>query len=120
MSIQNYYHFSEDGKECNIKRYDTPVPWLNLLSNDRFVAWISHSGNIIESCLINNQKNRLTNPKSGYIYIKDTDSGEHFMSNSHSKILNRLLNILKNLKNNYLGLRGGGSQNKRKPLDIQS
>ena len=77
----SYYDFSEDGKECIIKRYDTPVPWMNLLSNDRFVAWVSHNGNIIESCLINNRMNRLTNPKSGYVYVRDSDTGEYFMLN---------------------------------------
>jgi len=85
MSVQNYYHFSKDGKECIIKRHDTPVPWLNLLSNDRFVAWVSHEGNIVESCVINNRKNRLTNPNSGYIYIRDTDTSEYFMLNKPKK-----------------------------------
>ena len=77
----SYYKFSEDGKECIIKRYDTPVGWLNLLGNDRFVAWANHNGNVPESCLLDNKKNRLTNPKSGYFYIRDAETGEYFMLN---------------------------------------
>ncbi len=76
-----YFEFSPDGRECLIKRYDTPVPWLNLLSNNRLVAWVAHDGNIVESCLINNTGNRLTNPRSGYVYIRDRDSGEYFLLN---------------------------------------
>lgn len=80
-SGNEYFEFSPDGRECLIKRYDTPVPWLNLLSNGRFVAWAAHDGNIVESCLIDNASNRLTNPESGYIYIRDRDRGEHFLLN---------------------------------------
>jgi cellobiose phosphorylase len=76
-----YYEFSPEGRECLIKRYDTPVPWLNLLSNGRLVAWAAHDGNIVESCLIDNKNNRLTNPQSGYVYIRDAESGEHFLLN---------------------------------------
>lgn len=77
----SYYNFSEDGKECIIKRYDTPVPWMNRLGNDRLVAWVSHNGNIVESCLLHNKDNRLTNPKSGYVYIRDASTGDYFMLN---------------------------------------
>jgi len=52
-----------------------------LLSNGRFVAWAAHDGNVVESCLIDNANNRLTNPHSGYLYIRDGDSGKHFMLN---------------------------------------
>jgi cellobiose phosphorylase len=80
-AANEYFEFSPEGTECSIKRYDTPVPWLNLLSNGRFVAWTAHDGNIVESCLINNESNRLTNPRSGYIYIRDSETGEHFLLN---------------------------------------
>lgn len=78
VPVQDYYEFSEDGKQCIIKRHDTPYAWLNLLSNDRFVAWVTHDGRIVESCLTDNQRNRLTNPDSGHVYILDHDSGEVF------------------------------------------
>lgn len=77
----NYFEFSRDGTECLVKRYDTPVRWLNLLSNGRLVAWAAHDGTIVESCFINNAVNRMTNPQSGYIYIRDAHSGKHFMLN---------------------------------------
>ena len=77
----DYFEFSGDGRECLIKRYDTPVGWLNLLSNGRLVAWAAHDGVIVESCLIDNANNRLTNPQSGYIYIRDAESGNHFVLN---------------------------------------
>jgi cellobiose phosphorylase len=77
----DYFEFSQDGTECLIKRYDTPVQWLNLLNNGRLVAWVAHDGTVVESCLIDNKDNRLTNPQSGYIYIRDTESGDYFMLN---------------------------------------
>ncbi len=80
-SENDYFEFSPDGTECLIKKYDVPVPWLNLLSNGRFLAWAAHDGTIVESCLINNLTNRLTNPQSGYIYIRDAETGNHFVLN---------------------------------------
>ena len=80
-SENDYFEFSSDGTECLIKKYDVPVPWLNLLSNGRFLAWAAHDGTIVESCLISNLTNRLTNPQSGYIYIRDAETGNHFVLN---------------------------------------
>jgi cellobiose phosphorylase len=80
-SENDYFEFSSDGTECLIKRYDLPVPWLNLLSNGRFVAWAAHDGTIVESCLIDNLNNRLTNPLSGYIYIRDAETANQFVLN---------------------------------------
>lgn len=77
----DYFEFSSDGAECFIKRYDVPVPWLNLLSNGRFVACAAHDGTIVESCLIDNRNNRLTNPQSGYIYIRDAETANFFVLN---------------------------------------
>jgi cellobiose phosphorylase len=77
-----YYGFSSDSKECLIHRHDTPVPWMNLLGNDRFVAWVCHNGNIVESCLINNESNRLTNHQSGYLYVRDADKGDSVIRES--------------------------------------
>lgn len=76
-----YYEFSPDGKECRILRYDLPVAWMNILGNDRFTAWITHDGNILESCLIHNKINRLTNPVSGFFYVKDADTQKYFLVN---------------------------------------
>jgi len=54
---------------------------MNLLGNDRLVAWVCHNGNIVESCLINNESNRLTNHQSGYLYVRDADKGDYFLLN---------------------------------------
>ena len=80
-SQMTIFEFTPEGTECRIKRYDTPVPWLNLLSNGRFVAWAAHDGTIVESCLIDNKDNRLTNPQSGYLYIRDSETAEYFLVN---------------------------------------
>jgi cellobiose phosphorylase len=80
-AANDYFEFSPDGTECLIKKYDTPVGWLNLLCNGRLVAWAAHDGTIVESCLIDNANNRLTNPQSGYIYVRDADSGKHIVLN---------------------------------------
>ena len=78
----DYYEFSEDGKECIIKRYDTPVPWLNFLNNDLFQTWITNTGNF-EAFMLDRRINALTNPEesSGYVYIRDRDDGQYFMIN---------------------------------------
>ncbi len=81
LADSEYFEYSPDGKECLIKRYDTPVPWMNLLGNGRMVAWTAHDGNVLESCLIDNNSNRLTNPRSGYLYLRDAESGEFFLLN---------------------------------------
>src|SRR6202030_119781 len=44
-------------------------------------AWAAHDGVIVESCLIDNANNRLTNPQSGYIYVRDAEIGSHFVLN---------------------------------------
>lgn len=80
-STNEYFEFSLTGMECLVKRYDTPVSWLNLLSNERMVVWAAHDGTIVESCLINNSSNRLTNPHSGYLYVRDSETGQHLILN---------------------------------------
>ncbi|MDA2928586.1 hypothetical protein MYX84_01350 [Acidobacteria bacterium AH-259-O06] len=81
-----YYEFSEDGRECIIKRPDTPMPWMNLLSNDVFQAWITHRG-YHECYMLDRSLNGLTNPQevSGHIYIKDSSTGQFFMLNRPRK-----------------------------------
>ncbi|MBD3224330.1 MAG: glycosyl transferase family 36 [Caldithrix sp.] len=41
--MNRYGNFSEDGKEFIIHRPDTPVPWVNYLSNGRYSGLISHT-----------------------------------------------------------------------------
>jgi len=77
----SYYEFSENGRECIVK-CDTPLPWMNLLNNDVFQTWVTHTGNI-ECFMLNRSINGLTNPqeKSGYVYLRDHSTGRYFMLN---------------------------------------
>lgn len=83
---QAYYKFSQDGKECIITRHDTPVPWLNFLNNDTFQAWITNTGHF-ECVMLDKIINGLTNPEdgSGYLYLRDRQTGEYFMINKPAK-----------------------------------
>ncbi|MFN7999108.1 MAG: hypothetical protein U0Q18_36135 [Bryobacteraceae bacterium] len=76
-----YYDFSADGKVCLIHRHDTPVLWANLLGNGRLVVWTGHDGAILESCLIHSRMNKLANRGSGRLYIRDAETGRHFLLN---------------------------------------
>ena len=38
---------------------------MNLLGNDRFVSWVCHNGNIVESCLIDDENNGLPTSSQG-------------------------------------------------------
>ncbi|MFN7999107.1 MAG: twin-arginine translocation signal domain-containing protein [Bryobacteraceae bacterium] len=77
-----YYRFTPDGRECVILRPDTPIPWMNLLTNDDFQTWITHDGHI-EAFMLDRELGGLTNPQevSGFIYIRDQASGEYFAVN---------------------------------------
>jgi len=44
MSNKKYGHFSKDGSEYIITRYDTPRPWINYLTNESYCAITSHCG----------------------------------------------------------------------------
>src|SRR5438034_548065 len=77
-----YYAFSPDGMECVIKRPDTPIPWMNLLNNDTFQAWVTQRG--YHECLMGDRGlNGLTNPQeqSGNLYFRDCDTGRYFLLN---------------------------------------
>ena len=79
---QDYYEFSPDGRECIIKRADTPIPWMNLLTNEDFQTWITHQG-YVESFLLDRGLGGLTNPQevSGWIYLRDRASSKYFALN---------------------------------------
>jgi cellobiose phosphorylase len=81
-SGQDYFEFSPEGTECIIKRADTPIPWMNLLTNDVFQTWVTHRGNL-ECFLLDRGLNGLVNPQeiSGYLYVRDHETGQYFMLN---------------------------------------
>lgn len=81
-SSGGYFRFSSLGDECVIDRPDLPAPWMNLLSNDSFLAWITHRG-FIECSVLDRSHNGLTNPQdtSGFVYIRDRANGKYFCVN---------------------------------------
>lgn len=77
-----YYRFPADGRECIVLRPDTPIPWMNLLSNDDFQTWITHRGGI-EVFMLDRGLAGLTNPQetSGFVYVRDRSDGSYFLIN---------------------------------------
>jgi cellobiose phosphorylase len=77
-----YYEFSQDGRECTVLRRDLALPWMNLLTNDDFQTWVTHDGHI-EVFMLDRGLGGLTNPQevSGFIYIRDRESGRYFALN---------------------------------------
>lgn len=44
MPLDDYGHFSPDGREFIITRPDTPAPWVNYISNGRYTGLVSNTG----------------------------------------------------------------------------
>ena len=87
--MNKYGHFSDDGKEFIVTRYDTPLPWSNYLSNGDYCAIVSstgggfsfyksHHANMI---LRREQRNLITDRPGRYVYIRDNDTNEIFTVN---------------------------------------
>ena len=47
LAFNSYGGFNESGTEYNIYNIDTPVPWCNILANERFGTLISNKRNCI-------------------------------------------------------------------------
>ncbi len=78
--------FSKDGKEYVILPNNdkkTPMPWINVIANDKFGFLISESG-AGYTWSINSRENKIStwsndpvmDPKSEAIYIRDKDTGQ--------------------------------------------
>jgi cellobiose phosphorylase len=81
--LQNKYgHFRHDGTEYVITRPDTPMPWINVISNGDYGLTISQAGSGY-SWRTHASLNRLTRWDQDlvrdnwgkYLYIRDADSG---------------------------------------------
>jgi cellobiose phosphorylase len=81
--LQNKYgYFSDDGKEYIITRADTPMPWINVLSNGDYGMVLSQAGSGY-SWRANASLNRVTRWEQDlirdewgkYLYLRDSDSG---------------------------------------------
>ena len=46
IAFNGYGGFTQDGKEYQIYNTDTPVPWCNILANERFGTVISNKGTV--------------------------------------------------------------------------
>jgi cellobiose phosphorylase len=78
-----YGYFSDDGSEYIITRPDTPMPWINVLSNGDYGLTLSQVGSGY-SWRTHASLNRLTRWEQDllrdawgkYLYLRDLDSGE--------------------------------------------
>lgn len=85
--MSEYGHFSEDGREYIITRPDTPRPWINYLSNEKFCALCSQTGGGY-SFYETSGYNRITKEyppmvlfqdrPGRFIYVRDADTGEYW------------------------------------------
>lgn len=80
-----YGYFSEDGSEYTIKTFQTPKPWINVITNGRYglvisqvgggFSWLEHS----EFNRLNRWHQDLVKDDWGkYFYFKDNKTGEIF------------------------------------------
>ncbi len=80
-----YGYFSENGKEFVITDYNTPKPWINVISNGKYGLVISQVNGGF-SWLDNSNLNRITRWQQDliqdnwgkYFYIKDESSGKYW------------------------------------------
>jgi cellobiose phosphorylase len=78
-----YGHFSDDGAEFVITRPDTPMPWINVLSNGDYGLTISQAGGGY-SWRTHASLNRITrweqdltrDPWGKFLYLRDRDTGD--------------------------------------------
>lgn len=78
-----YGHFSDDGREYVIVDPETPMPWINVLSNGDYGTTISQAGSGY-SWRTHASLNRITRWEQDlirdewgkYLYIRDVESGE--------------------------------------------
>lgn len=80
-----YGYFTKDGLEYVIARPDTPKPWVNHLTNERYCALVSHTGGGY-SFVDDSGYNRILRERPGdeliddrpgrYLYVRDSQSGE--------------------------------------------
>lgn len=79
----DYGYFSDDGREYIITRPDTPMPWINVISNGDYGLTLSQAGSGY-SWRSHASLNRITRWEQDlirdewgkYLYLRDQDSGE--------------------------------------------
>lgn len=88
--MSEYGHFSKDGLEYVITRPDTPRPWVNYLSNEKFCAICSQTGGGY-SFFETSGYNRITREyppfellqdrPGRYVYLRDNETGDFWAIN---------------------------------------
>ncbi|MFX0023611.1 MAG: GH36-type glycosyl hydrolase domain-containing protein [Candidatus Hermodarchaeota archaeon] len=81
-----YGYFDNEQKEYVITRPDTPLPWINYLSNGKYCAMISNTGGGYsfyidpkDLRILRYRYNNLPVDRPGrYIYIKDNEDSEYW------------------------------------------
>ncbi|NLC57674.1 MAG: glycosyl transferase family 36 [Armatimonadetes bacterium] len=85
-----YGYFTEDGREFVITRPETPLPWVNLISNNDYCMLVSQTGggysfvhgsgcDRILRALPGEQV--LVDRPGRYLYLRDDDSGDYWSLN---------------------------------------
>ncbi len=94
--IKSYFEFDDEKKEVIIKRYDTPTPWINYLSNGTFHTMLSQAGGGLafyrspQIWRLNRYRfYHLPTDRSGfYFYIRDKKDGSYWSPTSEP-VLNK-------------------------------
>lgn len=73
IAFNNYGGFSEDGTEYIIVNTNTPVPWCNILANERFGTLISSKGTVY-SYFKNSSEYKLTSWSNDFAEFKQGES----------------------------------------------
>ncbi len=95
-NVKSYFDFNDESREISIKRYDTPTPWINYLSNGTFHTMLSQAGGGLafyrspQIWRINRYRfYHLPTDRSGfYFYIRDKKDGNYWTPTSEP-VLNK-------------------------------
>ena len=81
-----YIALSDDGREVVIKRFDTPRPWSNYLTNGDFTAIVTqlgagfsfHLDSLYNQVLYAGQLDLIEPLPGRYLYLRDNDTGDYW------------------------------------------
>ena len=84
--MNSYFSFDDLNKEVCFKRYDTPTPWINYLSNGTFHTMLSQAGGGLAFYkspqiwrITRYRFFHLPTDRSGpYVYIRDNETGDYW------------------------------------------
>jgi cellobiose phosphorylase len=88
--MSEYGHFSEDGREYIVTRPDTPRPWVNYLSNEKYCSLCSQTGGgyaFFETSGYNRVTREypstvLFHDRPGrFVYLRDRETGDYWNIN---------------------------------------